>query len=64
MNSGMVFAIEPMINMGGSDIEVLDDEWTVVTADGQVSAHWEHTIAVFNGRTEILTDPLESLIFL
>jgi methionyl aminopeptidase len=64
MNNGMVFAIEPMINLGGSDIEVLDDEWTVVTADGQVSAHWEHTIAVFNGRTEILTDPLESLIFL
>jgi len=64
MNSGMVFAIEPMINMGGQEIEVLDDEWTVVTADGQVSAHWEHTIAVLNGRTEILTDPLESLIFL
>jgi len=64
MNSGMVFAIEPMINMGGPDIEVLDDEWTVVTADGQVSAHWEHTIAVFNDRTEILTDSLESLIFL
>jgi methionyl aminopeptidase len=64
MNNGMVFAIEPMINMGAADIEVLDDEWTVVTADGQVSAHWEHTIAVFDGRTEILTDPLESLIFL
>jgi methionyl aminopeptidase len=59
----MVFAIEPMINMGSGDIEILDDEWTVVTADGQVSAHWEHTVAVFNNRTEILTDSLESLIF-
>jgi len=63
MNNGMVLAIEPMINMGTGNIEVLDDDWTVVTADEQVSAHWEHTVAIFNGRTEILTDPLESLIF-
>jgi len=64
MNNGMVLAIEPMINMGSQDVEVLDDEWTVVTADGQVSAHWEHTVAIFNGRTEILTDPLESFAIL
>jgi methionyl aminopeptidase len=62
MNNGMVIAIEPMINMGTSDIEVLEDEWTVVTADGQVSAHWEHTAAIFNGKTEILTEPLEQLL--
>jgi len=59
MNNGMVFAIEPMINLGSYDVEVLEDGWTVVTADGMVSAHWEHTIAIFNGKTEILTDPLE-----
>ncbi|WP_461247986.1 type I methionyl aminopeptidase [Treponema sp. R6D11] len=63
ISNGMVIAIEPMINMGTSDIEVLDDEWTVVTADSKVSAHWEHTIAIFNGKTEILTEPLESFIF-
>jgi len=59
MNNGMVLALEPMINMGTSDVEVLADEWTVVTTDGQVSAHWEHTVAIFNGKTEILTEPLE-----
>ena len=63
ISNGMVFAIEPMINMGCHDIDVLDDEWTVVTADDKVSAHWEHTVAVFNGRTEILTEPLESFVF-
>ena len=62
MNNGMVFAIEPMINMGAHDIEVLDDGWTVVTADERVSAHWEHTVAIFNGQTEILTDRLEGCI--
>jgi len=61
MNNGIVLAIEPMINMGTSDIEILEDDWTVVTCDKQVSAHWEHTVAVFNGKTEILTEPLEQL---
>ena len=59
MNNGMVLAIEPMINMGSADVEILDDGWTVVTSDEKVSAHWEHTIAIINGRTEVLTDPLE-----
>jgi len=63
ISNGMVIAIEPMINMGTSDIEVLEDEWTVVTADSKVSAHWEHTIAIFNGKTEILTEPLEAFVF-
>ena len=60
MGNGMVFAIEPMINMGTGGVRVLDDDWTVVTADNSISAHWEHTVAVFNGAAEILTDPLES----
>ena len=48
--------------MGAGDIEVMDDNWTVITADGSVSAHWEHTVAIFHGKTEILTDPLEVAI--
>jgi len=63
MTNGMVFAIEPMINLGTRDIEVLEDDWTVVTADAKISAHWEHTIAIFNGKTEILTERLEGLVF-
>ena len=52
----MVLAIEPMINLGVPDVEVADDGWTVVTADGQVSCHVEHTVAVFEDHTEVLTD--------
>jgi len=59
MGNGMVFAIEPMINMGGPSVEVKDDGWTVVTSDGKVSAHWEHTVAILGDKVEILTDPLE-----
>lgn len=55
LKPGMVLAIEPMINLGGDDVDVLDDEWTVVTADGSVSAHFEHTIAVLEDHVEILT---------
>ncbi|MDR1211240.1 MAG: type I methionyl aminopeptidase [Spirochaetaceae bacterium] len=56
MTEGFVIAIEPMINLGAGDVEILDDEWTVVTADRKLSAHWEHTIAIFRDRTEILTE--------
>jgi methionyl aminopeptidase len=59
MHNGLVIAIEPMINMGSSDVRVLEDNWTVVTADGKVSAHWEHTVAIFNGHAEVLTCPLD-----
>jgi methionyl aminopeptidase len=59
MGNGMVFAIEPMINMGEGDVEVMEDGWTVVTADDKPSAHWEHTVAIFRDKAEILTDPLE-----
>jgi len=62
MSNGMVFAIEPMINLGTGDVEVMDDDWTVVTADDKVSAHWEHTVAIWNGKTEVLTEPLEKFV--
>ena len=55
LKSGMVIAIEPMINAGGWEVDVLDDGWTVVTRDGSLSAHFEDTVAVFPDRTEILT---------
>jgi len=55
VTEGMVFAIEPMINTGTSDVDVLDDNWTVVTADGSFSAHFEHTVAVIDGKARILT---------
>jgi methionyl aminopeptidase len=56
MCAGMVIAIEPMINTGSGDVEILQDGWTVVTSDDSLSAHWEHTIAIFKDRTEILTE--------
>jgi len=46
LRPGMVLAIEPMVNMGGSAVRVLDDRWTAVTVDGSLSAHFEHTIAI------------------
>jgi methionyl aminopeptidase len=52
---GMVFAIEPMVNAGGPEVEILDDEWTAVTADGSASAHFEHTILVTDDGPEVLT---------
>jgi methionyl aminopeptidase len=53
--SGMVLAIEPMINMGSKEVRQLDDGWTVITRDGAPSAHFEHTIAVRNGEAEVLS---------
>ncbi len=55
LKEGMVLAIEPMVNIGGDDIELLEDGWTVITADGSASAHFEHTVAVLRDRMEILT---------
>jgi methionyl aminopeptidase len=54
---GMVFAVEPMVNMGGPGTRVLDDGWSVVTADGSLSAHAEHTIAITDDGPEVLTVP-------
>ncbi|NLJ10907.1 type I methionyl aminopeptidase [Gracilinema caldarium] len=55
MMEGLVIAIEPMINLGTAEVDVLDDGWTVVTADRKISCHWEHTVAIFQDHTEILT---------
>jgi methionyl aminopeptidase len=52
---GMVFAVEPMVNAGGPATRLLDDGWGVVTADGSLSAHFEHTIAVTESGPEVLT---------
>jgi len=57
LKTGMVFAIEPMINVGGEDTVVLEDGWSVITADGSLSAHFEHTIAVTDEGPEIFTLP-------
>jgi len=55
LKAGMVFALEPMLNMGGPEVKTLDDGWTVVTKDGSLSAHFEHTIALREKGPEILT---------
>lgn len=52
---GMVLAIEPMINQGGKRIRQLDDGWTIITADGKPSAHFEHDVAIVDGKPEILS---------
>ncbi|MDP8992479.1 MAG: M24 family metallopeptidase, partial [Actinomycetota bacterium] len=57
LRAGMVFAVEPMVNMGGAGTRVLDDGWAVVTADGSLSAHAEHSIAITEDGPEVLTVP-------
>jgi len=57
LKPGMVFAIEPMVNAGGPATKVLADGWTVVTRDGSLSAHFEHTIAITDDGPEIFTVP-------
>jgi methionyl aminopeptidase len=55
LKEGMVFAIEPMVNVGGFETYLLDDGWGVMTQDGQLSAHFEHTIAVTDDGPEVFT---------
>lgn len=55
LEKGMVFALEPMVNEGTHEVKILSDGWTVVTADGKRSAHFEHTIAITDGKAEILS---------
>jgi methionyl aminopeptidase len=55
LRPGLVVAVEPMVNVGGWETRLLADEWTVVTADGSLSAHFEHTIAVTEDGPEVLT---------
>jgi methionyl aminopeptidase len=57
LKAGMVFAIEPMVNAKGPETELLDDGWSVITADGGLSAHFEHTIAITDDGPEIFTVP-------
>jgi methionyl aminopeptidase len=52
---GMVFAIEPMVNVGSEQVRILEDEWTAATADGELSAHFEHTVLITDGEPEVLT---------
>jgi methionyl aminopeptidase len=55
LEKGMVFALEPMVNEGTYEVRILSDGWTVVTADGKRSAHFEHSIAILDGGAEILS---------
>jgi methionyl aminopeptidase len=55
LKTGMVFAVEPMVNVGGPETVVLEDGWGVVTADGSLSAHFEHTIAITDNGPEVFT---------
>jgi methionyl aminopeptidase len=59
LKRGMVFAIEPMINMGSAEVKILKDGWTVETVDRLPSAHFEHTVLITKGKPEILTLGLE-----
>ena len=55
IQNGLTIAIEPMINLGTERVVQLDDNWTIVTEDGLASAHFEHDIAVINGKPEVLS---------
>jgi len=55
LKPGMAICIEPMLNLGGPEVRVLDDGWTVVTRDGRLSAHFEHTVAIRETGAEVLT---------
>ena len=57
LKAGMALTIEPMVNLGGADVRYLDDGWTVVTADGSLSAQFEHTVIVTRDGCEITTLP-------
>ncbi len=57
LKPGMCIAIEPMVNAGAPEVKILKDGWTVVTLDGSLSAHFEHTVLVTDGQPEILTWP-------
>jgi methionyl aminopeptidase len=57
LRAGMTIAIEPMVNAGQAAVKILKDGWTVVTQDGSLSAHFEHTVLITDGKPEILTWP-------
>ena len=55
LKPGLVLAIEPMVNMGADEVNIMSDGWTVVTRDGKPSAHFEHTVAITENGPDILT---------
>jgi len=55
MKEGLVIAIEPMVNLGGKDVEYMEDGWTVITRDEKPSVHFEHTVAVMKGKADVLS---------
>ena len=59
LRPGMTLAIEPMVNTGAPDVKILNDGWTVVTQDGSLSAHFEHTVLITESEPEILTWPVK-----
>jgi methionyl aminopeptidase len=61
LRAGMTIAIEPMVNAGQAAVKILKDGWTVVTQDGSLSAHFEHTVLITDGEPEILTWPEKKL---
>ncbi len=61
LKAGMTIAIEPMVNAGRPEVKILKDGWTVVTQDGSLSAHFEHTVLITDGEPEILTCPAATL---
>jgi methionyl aminopeptidase len=60
LRPGMTIAIEPMVNAGRPEVKILKDGWTVVTQDGSLSAHFEHTVLITEGEPEILTWPAQT----
>ena len=62
LRPGVTLAIEPMLNLGTADTAVLADQWTVVTADGSLSAHFEHTVAITEGEAQVLTERFASVV--
>jgi methionyl aminopeptidase len=60
LRPGMTLAIEPMVNAGSPQVVVLNDGWTVATKDGQLSAHFEHTVLITEAEPEILTWPAKA----
>ena len=60
LRPGMTLAIEPMVNIGQPTVKILNDGWTVVTQDGSLSAHFEHTVLITEGEPEILTWPVKT----
>jgi methionyl aminopeptidase len=61
LRAGMTLAIEPMVNAGTAEVKLLNDGWTIVTKDGQLSAHFEHTVLITESEPEILTCPEKAL---